>query len=211
MTVTDDTTAPAQRRAPRIRTDAARNRVRILAAARETLVELGPEVPLDEIARRAGVGNATVYRHFPDRGALLHDVLLFVITRTAEFAEGAAAQQADPFGALRGFAHAAVDERAAAVCGLFTAVEQDGAPEDVYAEIGRLRLALEELMERARRAGALRPDVTQHDLMVAISQLTRPLPGLECRDTDAHRHLDMFLDGLRPHPAPPATPTPIGP
>jgi AcrR family transcriptional regulator len=202
VTIIDDTTAPAPRRAPRIRTDAARNRVRILEAAVETLVELGPEAALDEIARRAGVGNATVYRHFPDRTVLLHDVLLFVITRTADFAETAEAQEADPFGALRGFAHEAVDEKTAAVCGLFAAVERDGAPDDLFAECARLKLSLERLMARAREAGHLRPDITPHDLMIAISQLTRPLPGLECRDVDAHRHLDVFLDGLRPPTAP---------
>jgi hypothetical protein len=57
-------------------------------------------------------------------------------------------------------------------------------------------------MARAREAGHLRHDITPHDLMIAISQLTRPLPGLECRDVDAHRHLDVFLDGLRPPTAP---------
>ncbi|MGW0901851.1 TetR/AcrR family transcriptional regulator, partial [Streptomyces goshikiensis] len=71
-----DPDAPS--RVPKPRADAVRNRERILVAAREMLVETGVEAPLDEIARRAGVGNATLYRHFPDRAALVHHVVLFV-------------------------------------------------------------------------------------------------------------------------------------
>ncbi|MET7656978.1 helix-turn-helix domain-containing protein, partial [Streptomyces sp. NPDC005486] len=64
------TATPAVRKVARPRADALRNRERIVAAAREMFVEFGADVPLDEIARRAGVGNATVYRNFPDRDAL---------------------------------------------------------------------------------------------------------------------------------------------
>jgi hypothetical protein len=55
------------------------------------------------------------------------------------------------------------------------------------------------LMRRAREAGQLRPDVESGDLMVAVSQLTRPLPGTACQGIDrfVHRHLQLFLDGLR--------------
>ncbi|MND00061.1 hypothetical protein D3C83_185510 [compost metagenome] len=53
-------------------------------------------------------------------------------------------------------------------------------------------------MERARKGGRLRPDVTFNDLMVAISRLTRPLPGVDYTGSDLHRHLQLFLDGLRP-------------
>ena len=61
------TTVSSRPAGPRLRADASRNRARIIGAARETLVEIGAEAPLDEIARRAGVGNATLYRHFADR------------------------------------------------------------------------------------------------------------------------------------------------
>jgi AcrR family transcriptional regulator len=201
MTITADTTETAPRRAPRMRTDAARNRERILAAAREMLVEHGPDVPLDDIARRAGVGNATLYRHFPDRHALLRAVLLFVMTRTADFAENAAAEEADPFTALCRFAHAAVDERTAAICGLLPAGERPETTPEMYAEYARFQTGLERLMQRARDAGQLRPDVNQFDFMIVVCQLGRPLPGLECVCADAHRRLDLFLDGLRPAPS----------
>jgi len=180
-----------------MRTDAARNRERILAAARDMLVEHGPDIPFDEIARRAGVGNATLYRHFPDRHALLRAVLLYVLTRTADFAERAA-EDADPFAALCGFAHAAADERAAAICGLLPAGERPEITPEMYAEYARFRTALERLMERAREAGQLRRDITQTDFMTAVCQLSRPLPGTGCDGDGAHRRLDLFLDGLRP-------------
>nr|WP_237555201.1 TetR/AcrR family transcriptional regulator [Streptomyces sp. SID4948] len=175
-----------------------RNRELIVAAAREIFVEFGAEAPLDEIARRAGVGNATLYRHFADRGALIHDVLLSIMIRTADHAEAVAAQETDPFTALRRFAHAAVDERLGALCGtLVSGIDKDDPV--VKAQCERLEDAVEGLMERARQAGALRRDVSAGDLVVALSQLTRPLPGMGCLDTDgvAHRHLELFLDGLQ--------------
>lgn len=195
MTTVADTRV---RRVPGMRADALRNRDRIVTAAREIFVEFGPEAPLDEIARRAGIGNATLYRHFADRRALIHDVLISVIVRTTEHAESAAAQEADPFSALRRFAHAAVDERIGVLCGMFVGGVDKHAP-DVVAARQRLEDTVEDLMEGARRAGQLRADVTLGDLVVALAHLARPLPGIECVDADAagHRHLQMFLDGLR--------------
>ena len=70
MTGKADTAAPV-RRAPRPRADALRNRERIVTAAREMFVEFGSQVPYDEVARRAGVGNATLYRNFPERADLV--------------------------------------------------------------------------------------------------------------------------------------------
>lgn len=195
--------APEVARPHRTRADALRNRERIVAAARDVFVEYGTDAPLDEIARRAGIGNATLYRHFPDRDALAHAVLLSVVTRTADSAAAEAAGVAaggDPCTALRRFAHTAVDEKVGALCGLLVRGDEapydDGAAE-LATQTARLKGALDAVMERARALGRLRPDVTRDDLMVAISRLTRPLPGLDCPGDDVHRHLQMFLDGLK--------------
>ncbi|GAA2347923.1 TetR/AcrR family transcriptional regulator [Streptomyces kunmingensis] len=197
------TAAPAesQRRAPRPRADALRNRERIVAAGRELLVEYGTDLPLDEVARRAGVGNATLYRNFKDRGELMHHVVLSVTDRVIEHAEkGLAAEDAGEsgaFDALRTFVHAAADERIGALCPtLQTTFDQDHP--DLLASLGRLTAGIEDLLGRARAAGELRTDVGVGDLMVALSQLTRPLPGKACLDFDryVHRHLQLFLDGL---------------
>ncbi|MER5951361.1 TetR/AcrR family transcriptional regulator [Streptomyces sp. NPDC001904] len=193
-------TEQPQRRAPRPRADAVRNRERIVAAARELLVEHGTELPLDEVARRAGVGNATLYRNFKDRGELLHHVVLTVTDHVTDHAEQAlAAEEAgeDSFEVLRRFVHAAADERIGALCPLLNATFDKDHPE-VVASLDRLTAAIEDLIGRAHAAGRLRPDVGVGDLMVALSQLTRPLPGTACLGFDryVHRHLQLFLDGL---------------
>lgn len=198
--------ASVARRVPRPRADALRNRERIVTAGREMFVEYGVEAPLDEIARRAGIGNATLYRHFPDRNALAHAVVLSVMVRAADEAERIAAEEAgkaergeesDAFDALRRFVHTAADERIGALCPLLSGTFDKDRP-DLDAERGRLEEAVERLMERARQAGRLRTDVAVGDLMVALSQLTRPLPGTGCVNMDRfiHRHLQLFLDGL---------------
>ncbi|MGW7432056.1 TetR/AcrR family transcriptional regulator [Streptomyces sp. NPDC054861] len=196
MSSTADT-APAVRRAPRPRADALRNRERIVTAAREMFVEFGPQVPLDEIARRAGVGNATLYRNFPDRADLVREVVVSVMCRTTDLAERAAAEEADTFDALRRFTHAAADERIGALCPMLDGTFDQDHPE-LHAERDRLEEAVQALVDRAQRAGRLRADVGVGDLMVAVSQLTRPLPGTGCLDMDrfVHRHLQLFLDGL---------------
>lgn len=190
-------TATETRRTPRPRADALRNRERIVSAAREMFVELGPEVPLDEIARRAGVGNATLYRHFPDRVVLIREVVLSVMFRTTEQADAAAAEEADPFAALRRFAHAAAEERIGALCPLLSGAFDMDHP-DLRAGRERLEAAVLDLVETAQFAGRMRADVAVGDLLIALSQLTRPLPGTVCPNMDrfVHRHLQLFLDGL---------------
>nr|WP_202539580.1 TetR/AcrR family transcriptional regulator [Streptomyces sp. SID8379] len=189
------------RRTPRPRADAVRNRERIVAAARELLVEHGTELPLDEVARRAGVGNATLYRNFKDRGELLHHVVLTVTDHVTDHAEQAlAAEEAgekEIFEALGAFVHAAADERIGALCPVLNATFDKDHP-DLVAALDRLTAVIETLIGRAHAAGRLRPDVGVGDLMVALSQLTRPLPGTACLGFDryVHRHLQLFLDGL---------------
>jgi len=192
------TAAPVQRRVTRPRADALRNRERIVTAAREMFTEFGPEVPLDEIARRAGVGNATVYRNFPDRDALVREVVCSVMDRTSEAAELALAETGDAFEALERFVHTAADERISALCPMVQSTFDQNHP-DLEAARKRVEEFVEELMDRAKRAGQLRPDVGVGDLMIAVAQLSRPPAGTDCvvNDRFVHRHLQLFLDGLR--------------
>ncbi len=192
------TTADRSRRMPRPRADALRNRERIVAAAREMFVEFGPEVPFDEIARRAGVGNATLYRNFADRAELVREVVCFVMDRTSEQAELALAEEGDAFQALTRFVHAAADERIGALCPMLSG-DFDKEHPDLDESRVRIDGLVERLMAQARAAGQLRTDVAVGDLMVALSQLTRPLPGSGCVNFDqfVHRHLQLFLDGLQ--------------
>ncbi|MFH8366029.1 TetR/AcrR family transcriptional regulator [Streptomyces sp. NPDC018031] len=192
---------------PKLRADALRNRERIIAAAREVLVEYGADVPLDEIARRAGLGNATIYRHFADRRELIHHVTISVMARTADQAEAARAEEPDAFQALRRFVHAAADERIGALCPLLSDGIDRDHPDQVAARI-RLQTGIEALMAAARDSGQLRSDIDVGDLLVALTQLTRPLPGWGSPKAESegscfldfdrfvHRHLQLFLDGM---------------
>ncbi|MGW5097079.1 TetR/AcrR family transcriptional regulator [Streptomyces nodosus] len=192
------TATPVQRRASRPRADALRNRERIVAAAREMFVEFGPDVPFDEIARRAGVGNATVYRNFPDRDALVREVVCSVMDRTSEDAERALAESGDAFEVLSRFAHAAADGRISALCPMAASTFDKHHP-DLEAARERVERLVGEMMDRAKAAGQLRPDVEVGDLMVVVAQLSRPPAGVGCLSVDrfVHRHLQLFLDGLR--------------
>ncbi|GHF58216.1 TetR family transcriptional regulator [Streptomyces mashuensis] len=183
---------------PRLRADAVRNRERIVAAAREALVEHGADSSLDEIARRAGVGNATLYRHFADRRELIHHVTLSVMARVTDRAESARAEESDAFHALRRFVHAAADEQIGALCTLFTEGGLDAEHPDHVEARQRLESAIGALIADARASGQLRDDVGLGDLMMALTQLTRPLPHTGCLGLDrfVHRHLQLYLDGL---------------
>ncbi|MEU4098926.1 helix-turn-helix domain-containing protein [Streptomyces sp. NPDC026673] len=192
---------PAQRGGPRSRADAVRNRERIVAAAREVFVERGPAAPFDEIARRAGVANATLYRHFRGRRSLLHAVLLNAARRMGGQVEQAAVETTDPFAALERFLHEAVDERLGALCGLLLGKGEQLSTE-LSAQYGRVEAAVGRLVEDARRDGRIRADVGLHDVPAAMSLLARPLPGTDHHDADhhdadVHRRLQLLVNGLR--------------
>lgn len=190
--------APGASGGARPRADAVRNRERILTAAREAFVEFGSGAPFDEVARRAGVGNATLYRHFPDRPTLVRHVVLFVMDRVTASAEASLAEEPDAFAALCRFTHTAADERIGALCPML-ADDFDRDHPELLAANAALETAVETLLAAGQDAGLIRTDIGVGDLMVALSQLSRPLPGTACLDVHgfAHRHLQLFLDGLR--------------
>ncbi|AZM61731.1 TetR family transcriptional regulator [Streptomyces sp. WAC 01420] len=200
------TAPPPSRKAPRPRADALRNRERIVTAAREMFVEFGPDVPLDDVARRAGVGNATVYRNFPDRDALMREVVCSVMDRTMQAAERALTESGDAFEALESFAHAAADERISALCPMISSAFDQHHP-DLDDARRRTESLVAQLMDRAKAAGQLRADVDYGDLLLGVAQLSRPPAGAGCMSADrfVHRHLQLFLDGMRA-PAPSVLP-----
>ena len=174
-----------------LRADAQLNRDRILAAARDAFVERGAGVPLDEIARRAGTGIATLYRRFPDREALMRAVVLAALLRTGE--------EADPFEALVRYMHRTLEIRIGAVIPVL--LEEISIEDD---EMVRARTsgsdALQGIIDRAHRAGTLRRDVTFADIGLLIVRMSRPLPGTFTRDVNdalGHRHLELAIAGLR--------------
>ncbi|MDT0320012.1 TetR/AcrR family transcriptional regulator [Streptomyces millisiae] len=187
----------ATAKAPRLRADAVRNRERILAAARESFVLHGLDAPLDEIARRAGVGNATLYRHFPDRKTLLLHVLLHVKQQLVDRAEAAMAAEDDPFETLSALVLSAARERVGGLCPLIAGSLDREDPRLLESQ-RQMREITERVIARAHASGQLRGDVGAGDLLIAIGRLTLPLPGTCGGSEDmALRHLQIFLDGLR--------------
>ena len=173
----------------KLRADARRNREKVLRAARETFAESGYEVPLDEIAARAGVGAGTVYRHFPSKEALFEAVTRARVEDLIADAQQRAAA-AEPGPAFFGFLLRLADE-AAAKRDLPQAIAVPGTVQD------EMRSSLGLLLRNAQNAGAVRPGVTATDLVVLlkgmlVSLQQDPDPGL--RD----RIVAIITDGLRP-------------
>jgi AcrR family transcriptional regulator len=193
-----------------LRADAARNRAAIVEAARAVFAEQGLDAPLDEIARRAGTGNATLYRRFPNRCDLVAAVFA---ERMAEHLAAVKAGLADP-DPWRGFASyiTAVGGMQARDRGIADLVTMDvsSAP-----EIERLRAraydGLVRLAGRARDAGVLRPDFTTEDvalLLMANAGLVERAHGMSAEASA--RLIHVVLDGLRADGAStgPAAPSP---
>src|SRR5215470_18018166 len=152
-----------------LRADAARNREKVLRAAREAFAESGYGVPLDEIAARAGVGPGTVYRHFPAKEALFEAVVAARITDLVNDAR-ARADAADPGEAFFGFLSRIAGE-AAAKRDLPDAISVAGSlREDLFA-------ALDLLLRRAQQAGAVRTGIETSDLIVLLKGMFAGLAG----------------------------------
>ncbi|MEY9864193.1 AcrR family transcriptional regulator [Catenulispora sp. GAS73] len=186
------------------RADGRRNREALLFQAIELMAERGPAVPLDEIARAAGVGNATLYRHFPDRAALLRAIAAQVIGLSAQAAEQALDEEEDSFEALARYMREAIRMR---VSWVMPAIASVIDPNDKHLNQLRQRStdAIIALIANAQRDGALRPDLTFGDVGLLLVRLSRPLPpgqAQETQDAVAQRHLSIVLAGLRSGPDP---------
>jgi AcrR family transcriptional regulator len=185
-----------------LRADARRNHEQLLAAARDVVVERGAGAPLDEVARRAGVGIGTLYRRFPSRPALLRAVVIDALQRTAEAAEAALAEERDGFAALVRYMHAVLDLRVSAV--IPTVLDTVALDDDDVRSAREVSAGLaQRIVDSAHADGSLAADVTFGDIGTLLVRLSRPLPGSIPPDVDeqlAHRHLDLMIDGLRPAP-----------
>ena len=186
----------AERSRP-MRADARRNFDRLIVAAREAFTEHGPEAALDDIARRAGVGPGTLYRHFPARLALLEAVYRDDITRLSGRAgELLAEKPVDE--ALAAWMLEQVDyvlHRRALAATLKTALDRDS--ETMAYCKATMREAADIMVARAKEAGLMRPEVTGADLLRlghAIGYASEYAPE------EAGRMLSYLLDGLRPRP-----------
>lgn len=178
-----------------MRADALRNRRRLLDAAISLILEIGGEPSRDAVAQRAGIGIATLYRHFPDRQALLRAVALDALDRT--IAAGNAALEASATGAeaVRRYLHAAIDAGLGVVNIVHPLLDDTDWPDRTVAA----RDVLDRLIGAARRDGTIGKDVVATDIAFAAIRFCRPLAiGLDPAGERAiaHRQADHYLDGL---------------
>ncbi|WP_191496471.1 TetR/AcrR family transcriptional regulator [Mycobacterium simulans] len=178
-----------------VRADAARNRARVLEVAYETFAAEGLSVPIDEIARRAGVGAGTVYRHFPTKEALFQAVIADRMRRIID--EGYALLDSElPGQALFTFLRSMVLQWGAADRGLVEALAGVGIDVNSavpQAEEDYLGL-LADLLRAAQDAGTARRDVDVHD----VKALLVGCQAMQGYNADiAERVTDVALDGLR--------------
>ena len=178
------------------RADARRNREKVLEAARRQFAERGLDAQIDEIARDAGVGVGTVYRHFPTKEDLLEAL---ADHRFAGLAESAAkALEADD--AWQGFvgfmtysARVMAEDRA-----LSEAMHQRPGMCTEAAERVHLHDITAEVVERAKASGELRPDIEASDIPSLVCGIGRALRGAPGRPAMSwERHLEIILAGLR--------------
>src|SRR5271155_3740626 len=185
---------PARRKP---RTDAQRNRERILEVAKEAFARSGASTSLDDIAKQAGVGAGTLYRHFPTRDALLEGVYRTEVEKLAA-AERKLAQGMPPIEALRAWMLMFVDYIATKQIiapALNTLV---GGPSKVY-EASRAQIsgAIHALVERAIESGDIREDLEPFDLLRALIGVSNVATGPDWQQS-ARRLVDILIKGSRP-------------
>ena len=176
----------------RTRADAVRSRERILTAAREAFAEEGVAASLEKIAQRAGVGSATLHRHFAGRGALAEAVLHDRVDALCAQARCLSADP-DPGAALQSWLRAVV-EHSNSFRGL--AVLLSGKE---TAHHDRIRSAGAELLLKAQGSGDARDDVTISELLQLANGIAVATERSRDRAADADRLLNLVITGVRPH------------
>jgi AcrR family transcriptional regulator len=180
---------------PRQRADAQRNRNHLLSSAATTFTQEGPRVTMQRIAQNAGVGIGTLYRHFPDRSALLAALSHRAFLAVLKLAQASRTAQSDPFLALLHFMRGTIQHRDVLVLPLH------GAPVTLSAADVSIRRAisaeLDQILQSGHQAGTLRQDVNATDIIVFGALLAQSTPHLPDAALAAERAAQIFIDGLR--------------
>ena len=189
--------AEAARPARKPRADGRRNRERLIETAKAAFAEVGADVSLDEIARRAGVGIGTLYRHFPTRDAIVEAVYRREVQQLAGSATRLLASL-PPGEALHEWMRLFVDYIATKKVIASALGSIVGGASELYAFSGaQITDAMRLLVDRAAAASDIRPDVDPNDLLRALVGFTygNASPGWRA---SALRLIDILMDGLRP-------------
>jgi AcrR family transcriptional regulator len=182
-------------RKPRV--DAERNRQRILDVAKQAFTRAGADTSLDDIAKQAGVGAGTLYRHFPTRDALLEAVYRTEVEKLAA-AEQRFAQTMSPIEALRAWMLLFVDHIAAKQLIAPALNAYVGGPSKLY-ECSRSQIqgAIDALVKRAIKCGDIRKDLDPFDLLRALIGVSNVASSPDWQQS-ARRLVDILITGSRP-------------
>jgi AcrR family transcriptional regulator len=179
------------------RTDALRNRERILEVAKGAFTRQGADASLDEVAKQAGVGAGTLYRHFPTRDALIEGVYRNEVEKLAA-AAGRFAETMSPIEALRTWMLLLVDHIAAKHIIAPALNSIVGGPSRLYeGSRSLMQGAVDELVKRAKRSGDLRRDLDAFDLLRALIGVSHVGSGADWQQS-ARRLVDILIAGSRP-------------
>ncbi|MEV6345914.1 helix-turn-helix domain-containing protein [Actinoplanes sp. NPDC051851] len=185
-------------REPALRADARRNHHLIITTAAAVFAEDGLDVPMEAIARRAGVGVGTLYRRFPDRGELIAAVAAHTFRAVLEDVRAAAAAAPTPWDALTRLLSGSENLRLTVHLAFlsphtWTRVHSASESREIHDE---MMAALETLVNDARREGSIRADVGTEEVLGLVSWvLAAPASAAE----SVPRWLELVLDGLRAH------------
>ncbi len=181
----------------RLRSDAQRNRKRILEVAKAAFTRYGADASLDEIAKQTGVGAGTLYRHFPTRDALIEGVYQNEVEKLAAAADWFA-QSMSPIEALRAWMLLFVDYIAAKHIIAPALNSVVGGPSRLYeGSRGLVQGAMDELVKRAKKSGNLRRDLDASDLLRALIGVSHVGAGPDWQQS-ARRLVDILIAGSRP-------------
>jgi AcrR family transcriptional regulator len=179
------------------RTDALRNRERILEVAKAAFTRRGANASLEEIAKQAGVGTGTLYRHFPTRDALIESVYRNEVEKLAA-AASRFAEKMSPIEALRAWMQLLVDHIAAKHIIAPALNSLVGGPSRLYeGSRSMIQGAMDELVKRAKRSGDLRRDLDAFDLLRALIGVSHVGSGADWQQS-ARRVIDILIAGSRP-------------
>jgi len=175
-----------------MRQDARENRERILAAADRVFGTRGEAGSTEEVARLAGVGIATVFRHFPTKEVLVEAALVRHFSGLLDRTRAAAAAP-DPTAALPALIREMIERGASK---LTLASMLGDAPPAVVAVAGEVKAAVDVALRRAQAAGAVRPDVGVEELYLLIRGLAQTTAATPVPAAMLERAIDVILDGL---------------
>ncbi len=198
---------------PPLRADARRNREQIIEAARTLFIQTGTDVPMEEIARTAGVGVGTLYRRFPDRDELIKAVSLDNFARLLDLARRIESTEPDPAKALSTLLYSSLELRLGITMNAvsprgFEAIQRSPelkAQRDEVLDIAR------RLLRRAQENGGFRKDIDIGDMVLALILVSKVVPPSDSEFAEMvfHRLIALMLDGLRTESGSPLPGRPI--